>query len=592
MADLDIAAALGADHIGGMLGFLIADIAAGDHRDKLGVLLAHRACQAVGHLDNVGAGGNDLAVFQRHNFALFDRLAVKFTVAGGVGDKTRAHLIGSRHHIDGVLLGGGVGVKVQHGGHTLRNGAGGQHNDLAVRQLLRLLGRHNDVLVVGQHQHGLGGYALDGSQNILGAGVHRLPAADNGIHAQVGKHALQTFARGHGDKAVLALGVNGGVDKLAVLLFLGLRLFFQTLCLLLAGKELLVHIFDFEVGQVAVLDRLAQHHTGVGGVYMAVGNIVVLDHDNGIAVGFQEGAQTLHAGIFVLVQQELGAVAVLDVLDLHQVVGKHALAGSLAGNLGLGGNLGTGNDALAVKHLLHTLKNDHNALTARVHDARLFQHGQQVGGIVQGSLTGGEGVFPHFGDVHPGAFGGALGSQPADGQDGTLGGFHNRLVGSLHTHFECGGKVGGIGGGLVLQGFGEAAEQQAGDNAGVAACAAQHSGGSGLTGFRHGAGVGQVFQLGTGGADGHAHIGAGVAVGNREYVQFIHAGALVGNIVGAGKDGVTQGLTSNHSLFTPHKSMISSTYTSMRATFSPVACSTSSLTRWVMLWVMVDIFSP
>ena len=30
----------------------------------------------------------------------------------------------------------------------------------------------------------------------------------------------------------------------------------------------------------------------------------------------------------------------------------------------------------------------------------------------------------------------------------------------------------------------------------------------------------------------------------------------------------------------------------MRATFKPVASSTSSLTRWVMLWVMVEMFRP
>ena len=36
-----------------------------------------------------------------------------------------------------------------------------QYDDLAVRELLRLLGRHDDVLVVGQNEHRLGGHALD-----------------------------------------------------------------------------------------------------------------------------------------------------------------------------------------------------------------------------------------------------------------------------------------------------------------------------------------------------------------------------------------------------------------------------------------------
>ena len=46
------------------------------------------------------------------------------------------------------------------------------------------------------------------------------------------------------------------------------------------------------------------------------------------------------------------------------------------------------------------------------------------------------------------------------------------------------------------------------------------------------------------------------------------------------------------SSFSFQSSIISSTKTSMRATFRPVACSTSSLTRWVMLWVMDEMFSP
>ena len=61
-----------------------------------------------------------------------------------------------------------------------------------------------------------------------------------------------------------------------------------------------------------------------------------------------------------------------------------------------------------------------------------------------------------------------------------------------------------------------------------------------------------VAQLGAGGADGHAHVRAGITVRNGENVQLIHAGALVGNVVGAGKNGVAQGLASNHGFVTPH----------------------------------------
>ena len=325
---------------------------------------------------------------------------------------------------------------------------------------------------------------------------------------------------------------------------------------------------------------------------MAVGHILVLDDHHGIAVGFQESAQTGHAGVLIFVQQELGAVAVLDVLHFHQVVGKNALAGGVAGHLGLGGHLGGGNDLAAVEHLLHALEHHHDALTARVHHAGLFQHGQLVGGVLQSGLTGGHHLGPQALLVHVGAGGGLLGGQPGDGEDGALGGLHDRLVGGLHAHLQRRGQVGGGGGGLALQRLGKAAEQKAGDNAGVAAGAPQHGGGGGLAGLAHGAVVRQGLQLTAGGAHRHAHVGAGIAIGDREHVQLVHAGALVGDVVRAGQDGVAKNFTCYHCFLLLYSAKMSSTKTSMRATFRPVAHSTSSLTRWVMLWVMVAMFSP
>ena len=313
-----------------------------------------------------------------------------------------------------------------------------------------------------------------------------------------------------------------------------------------------MHVFNFKIGQVAVLNGLTQHHAGVGGVDMAVGNVVVLDHNNGVTVGLKEGAQAGNAGIGILVQQELGAVAVFDVLDLHQVVGKNALACGFAGYLGLGGDLGTGDDLAAVEHLLHALKDQHDALTAGVHDTGLFQHGQQVRGVVQRGLTGLQRGVPHGRNIQLGALGGLLGSQTGDGQDRALGGLHDGLVGGLDALLQGGSQVSRGCLGLVLQRLGEAAEQKARDSAGVAAGAAQHGGGSGLAGLGHGAAVGHGLKLGAGGADGHAHVRAGITVRNGENVQLIHAGALVGNVVGAGKNGVAQGLASNHGFVTPH----------------------------------------
>ena len=60
----------------------------------------------------------------------------------------------------------------------------GRTTTLTVGQLLGLLGSHDDVLVVGQHENGLGRHALDGSQDILGGGVHGLAAGDDSVGCQ------------------------------------------------------------------------------------------------------------------------------------------------------------------------------------------------------------------------------------------------------------------------------------------------------------------------------------------------------------------------------------------------------------------------
>ena len=87
------------------------------------------------------------AVFQGHDLALLDGLAVELTVTGGIGHQAGGHLVGSRHHVDGIFVRGRFGVKVQHGGHALGHRAGGQDQNLAVGQLLGLFRCHDDRCV-------------------------------------------------------------------------------------------------------------------------------------------------------------------------------------------------------------------------------------------------------------------------------------------------------------------------------------------------------------------------------------------------------------------------------------------------------------
>ncbi len=293
-----------------------------------------------------------------------------------------------------------------------------------------------------------------------------------------------------------------------------------------------MHVLDLEVGQVAVLDGLGEDLAGVGGVNVQVDDVVVLDADHAVAVGLGKGAHLGGAGTVVLVNQELGAVAVLDVLHLHQVVGKDAAAGIGGGQLGLVlGLLGGRNDVLAVEHLAHALKDNHDALAPCVHDAGLLQDGQQVGGVLQGALAGSQHQVPQLGHIGNLAGLGLLGGDAGHRQDGALGGLHDGLVSGLHALLQSQDQIVGAGLLLALQGLGEAAEQQAGDDARVAAGAPQHGGSGGLGGLAHGAVSAQSFQLADGSAHRHAHVGAGVTVGHGEDVQLVHAGALVVDVV-------------------------------------------------------------
>ena len=362
-----------------------------------------------------------------------------------------------------------------------------------------------------------------------------------------GEHGA--FTGGNGNKAIVTAGVHSSVDELAGLRgsLLGRSLLFKALALLLAGEELLVHILDLEVGQVAVLDGLAQDLAGVGSVNVQVDDVVILNAHHAVAVGLCKGTHLGGAGTLVLVDEELGAVAVGNVLHLHQVIGEHALTGILGGQLGLvGSSFAAGNNGLAVEHLAHALKDDHNALTACVHNAGLLQHGQQVGGVLQCLLTGSQHYVPQGGHIGGITGSGFLGSNACHGQDSALGGLHHGLVGTLNALLQGSHDIGSVSLFFALQSLGEAAEQQAGDNAGVAARTAQHGRSSSLGSFAHGAAVVQSFQLTHGSAHGHAHVGAGVAIRHGENVQLVHAGTLVVDVVGAGNDGVAQDLTRNH----------------------------------------------
>ena len=113
-----------------------------------------------------------------------------------------------------------------------------------------------------------------------------------------------------------------------------------------------------------------------------------------------------------------------------------------------------------------------------------------------------------------------------------LGGLHDGLVGSLNTLLQCGSKVGGGSLGLILQCLEKPrnrrlvitpelprAPRSMAEAAVLLASATVQLSGMASSSAR----AAPMVML---------HVRAGVAVGHRENVQLIHAGALVGNVVG------------------------------------------------------------
>ena len=201
--------------------------------------------------------------------------------------------------------------------------------------------------------------------------------------------------------------------------------------------------------------------------------------------------------------------------------------------------LGSGDKPAVAEHGQHTLEDIHKALAARVHYAGLFQHRQLFGCVGQRVLRGLAHQRPQGNGILPGTFSRLFAGHTRHREHGALGGLHHRFVGALHSLLQGGRQIRRLSGALACQRLGKAAEQKAGDNAGIPPCPAQHSAGRDLGGGLHRAVVRQSLQLGHGRADGHAHICAGVSVRHREHVQLIYACAAVGKIVGTGKDAVS-----------------------------------------------------
>ena len=184
---------------------------------------------------------------------------------------------------------------------------------------------------------------------------------------------------------------------------------------------------------------------------------------------------------------------------------------------------------LAPQFRQHAVQDQEIALAAGVHHAGLFQHRVHLGGLGQGGIAHSDGVLQDplqvrlsgGGCVHR-----LLGGKTRDGEYRALGGLHHRLVGGGDTLLHGGGESGGVRSLPALQGLGQASEQQGENDAGIAAGPPQQGGGRDGGRLLHSGGL-ALAQLRHGGADGHGHIGARVAVGHGKDVQVVD-GLLLG----------------------------------------------------------------
>ena len=141
------------------MGGVLSDVLTIIEGDEGGVLPFLR--QLFQQSVQLGVGAEQLAFLQGQIVALMDLKAVEIRVPGGVGDlrggdggQRFSH--GLRNRCDLRLR-----VYVHHGGDALGNSLAGDDHHVFLRQALTLLGSHDDVAVVGQDEHGLGGDLID-----------------------------------------------------------------------------------------------------------------------------------------------------------------------------------------------------------------------------------------------------------------------------------------------------------------------------------------------------------------------------------------------------------------------------------------------
>lgn len=346
-------------------GLLLGNAFAEDNGCKRAVVGYHLSRQLFEDRGFLAVGAQ-LTLAQRQILTLLDLLAVKLAVAGRVSHLTAADVLCRVQHSKrqlAVLL--GFRIDRQHGRNTLRDGLC-RHDDppFSPRRDDRLLGSHDDILVVRQHENDFRRNGIDSVQNVVGGRVHGLTALYHNVRAEVGEQALEALAGSNGYKAKLLL--YG--DDHALL---------GRVCRALdhLGGVLLTHVFDFNGQQRTEFQALLERLVRLVGVNVYLDDIIILDNNQRIADFVQNGAQTSNISCLVLAGcDELGAVGEGDVF----VVDRSEVCGGL-------GRLCRNSTFLvdAAQRVQHALEDGDKAEAAGVNHACLFEHRILMNGFLK-----------------------------------------------------------------------------------------------------------------------------------------------------------------------------------------------------------------
>ena len=435
----------------------------------------------------------------------------KSYLAGGYGRKSLVHGFG-------VFFKRRVTVIGKHCGNSLGNGFAGDYNNVSVCNLCCLNSSHNDVFVIGKNEYVFRGGCLNCGKNVFGGRVHGLAAGNNVIASEIGKNVGKTFACANGNKTVFNGRVNFCIYKFFFLCFFCGCFIFEFEFGMRDS-----HIFHLGCKKGSERKSFGKNLSGLVGVDMefcALGSF-------GIFNNFAESGKCFF--------KTFGSVFTafcnsFDAVNIFVCFGRSFLNSFGHDDFSFG-NYGP-----------HTFKDINKSLAACINNSALFKDGEHFGGLCKGAFAlkihsvkncnGGIVILYDFGCFFRCAAG--------NGKNGSFGGFHNCFVSCLNAEGKCCCDVCAGCGFFAFHSFGKSAEKKGKDYAGVSSCSAEKAGSGGFCNFFNGNVVTEFFKFFCSVTDGHGHVCAGVAVGNREYVKCIDLCFSVAKVVCSGNKSIAK----------------------------------------------------